>query len=76
MPPPKDAKKTSASPGKKGKGGGKKAIDGAELTKQQQAFNPEDRDIYQEPIKRIVRPSNQVRNTWVDMKVETLSYQG
>lgn len=61
MPVPKETKKSGLSPGKKGKTGGRKAADGGDVTtKQQQAFNPEDRDIYQEPIKRIVRPTNQV----------------
>jgi hypothetical protein len=54
---PKD-KKGGASPGKKK--GTKKAGDGDAAAKQQAMVNPEDRDIYQEPIKKIVRPGNQV----------------
>jgi len=55
MGPPPKPKGVSNSPGKK-----KKKADG-DAPKTNQALNPEDRDIYQEPIKKIVRPTNQVR---------------
>jgi hypothetical protein len=58
MPAPKDKKGPGGSPPKKGKAVGKKADDAA--AKNQQFLSPEDRDIYQEPIKKIVRPANQV----------------